>query len=88
MSEWFTDKNAANGLRQRGHGMADATHPIHIGENSPEQVAFKLLQEIALAEGIGLRGFQSTKKPDRKWILNTYAECLQAVRTPSVRLRG
>lgn len=56
--------------------MAD-NNVVHIGENSPEQVAFKLLIEIAKAEG---------KKPfsvieaDREYILDTYAEALKAVK--------
>jgi hypothetical protein len=70
--------------------MADATE-VHIGENSPEQVAFKLLHEIALAEDKQMFGDRQTtdhthkQKPDRKWILSTYAECLKAVkqRNPS-----
>ena len=50
--------------------MADAD-ALHIGENSPEQVAFKLLYEIANVEGIEMRGLSGTKKTDRKWILDT-----------------
>jgi hypothetical protein len=49
--------------------MADAD-ALHIGENSPEQVAFKLLYEIANVEGIEMRGLSGTKKTDRKWILD------------------
>lgn len=62
--------------------MADAPVPVvHIGENSPENIAYKLLELIA----------QTEKTPpvtarDRKWILDTYAECLQAVRAPHFRL--
>ena len=49
----------------------------HIVEHSPEQVAFRLFLEVAKAEeNIGA-------KPDRKWILQTYDECLRAVtKTP------
>ena len=68
--------------------MADAD-ALHIGENSPEQVAFKLLYEIANVEGIEMRGLSGTKKTDRKWILDTYAECIIAVfRAPQNRDRG
>jgi hypothetical protein len=56
---------------------------VHIGENSPEEVAYKLFREIVQAEGPALVG----KKLDRKWILDTYAECMQAVRQPHSRLR-
>jgi hypothetical protein len=63
--------------------MADAPI-VHIGENSPEQIAFKLMQQIAVAEKKNLwavgpasdRGEQA----DRKWILETYRECIKAVR--------
>ena len=53
---------------------------VHIGENSPEYVAFKLYHEITRIEARG-------EKPDRKWILDTYAECLLAVRQPQGRQR-
>ena len=56
---------------------------VHIAENSPEEVAFKLLYEIAEAEGMQMRLADGTKKPDRQWILDTYAECIMAVRAPS-----
>ncbi len=59
--------------------MAD-TSVVHIGENSPEQVAYKLLHEIAAIEN-------TTGRRDRKWWLDTYAECLLAVRSPSSRVR-
>jgi hypothetical protein len=60
--------------------MADT---VHIGENSPEYVAYLLMHECAKAEKINtLR--QSTSKPSgettRKWLLETYAECLKAVK--------
>lgn len=61
--------------------MADAP-VVHIGENSPEQVAHKLLLEIANAENMTFYANASSgkKTADRKWILDTYAECLYAVR--------
>ena len=59
---------------------------VHIGENSPEQVAFKLMQTIAWLEGysiptnnatrMGKSDDPSTKYPDRKWVLDTYKECI------------
>lgn len=63
--------------------MADAP-VVHIGENSPEHVAFQLLNTIASIEGIKLYGGDS-KSADRKWVLDTYAECLNAVRNPGGR---
>jgi hypothetical protein len=55
---------------------------VHIGENSPEEVAHKLMREIARVEQ---RSFKTRIPPNwkaanRKWILDTYAECLEAVK--------
>jgi hypothetical protein len=63
-----------------------AGETIHIGENSPEHVAWKLLHDVAAVEG---KAFHRTPGPnqepaDRKWILDTYAECIRAVRAPSL----
>ena len=54
---------------------------IHIGENSPQQVAYKLLIHVAAVEGYYLRQgpVRDEKSPDRQYILDTYAECLSAV---------
>lgn len=57
--------------------MAEAT-TIHLGENSPEHVAFKLMASIANNEGKTLTGANASA--DRRWILSTYAECLRTVR--------
>ena len=54
---------------------------VHIGENSPEYVAFRLLERIAMVEN---RGFNAGGA-DRRWILDTYAECLLVVQNPSER---
>lgn len=59
--------------------MADTTE-VQIGENSPQQVAYKLMGAIASAEGKILHG-QSTNS-DREWILRTYAQCLYVVMNP------
>ncbi len=56
----------------------------HIGENSPEQVAYKLMKDIANVEGKVL--YKDQNSVDRQWILDTYAECLQAVRKPYARV--
>ena len=61
---------------------AMADQPIvHIGENSPEQVAFKLMHEV-------LFNIENTKweNLDRKTYLDTYSECLLAVTYPNRRL--
>jgi hypothetical protein len=52
---------------------------VHIGENSPEQVAYKLLEEIAFAEGKSLRPGMTGQKADRAYILSTYWECWRVV---------
>ena len=71
-----------------GEPMISGTPTIHVGENSPEEVALKLLRYIASVE----RKVLHTTTPgsgempaDRKWILDTYAECLKAVRNPGGR---
>ena len=58
--------------------MAD-TPIVHIGENSPEYVALKLLAAVAQAEDtkiVGLCG--GSKMATKAYILDTYAECLVA----------
>ena len=65
--------------------MADNTI-VHFGENSPEQVAFKLMTMVLDAEKktvqphLSERG--SAQLVDRKFLLDTYAECLLAVVRP------
>ena len=67
--------------------MADAAPVIHIAENTPEQVAYRLMVGIAAAENKPNRnvGDNVYVVADRKWLLNTYAECLKAVRQPQRR---
>jgi hypothetical protein len=67
--------------------MADQT-VVHIGENSPEKVAYDLMRNIAINEGRSFNGPGSPNLADRKWILDTYAECLLAIRNPIPRARG
>lgn len=61
--------------------MADST--VHIGENSPEQVAYKLLDLVMSAEKRTHQPHMANRDgntlADRKYILDTYAECLLAV---------
>jgi hypothetical protein len=69
--------------------MSDAS-VVHIGENSPEHVAYQLLKLVAYLDGqdIGTataNAYASKPKADRKWLLDTYAECLRAVRDPDSR---
>ncbi|NCN86149.1 MAG: hypothetical protein GW822_12735 [Sphingomonadales bacterium] len=50
---------------------------VHIGENSPEQVAYKLMKHIARAEKVQLEGININS--DREWIIKTYIMCRTAV---------
>jgi hypothetical protein len=51
---------------------------VHIGENSPEHVAYRLFKDIAEVESRQL--FSHGDNPaDREYILETYRECLRAV---------
>ena len=56
----------------KGLSMSDKP-VVHIGENSPEHVAYELMTGILRVEG-------KINSADRKLILDTYAECLDAVR--------
>lgn len=53
---------------------------VHIGENSPEEVAHKLMMHVAAAEKVFLHGLNVNSS--REWIIRTYCQCLMAVRTP------
>jgi hypothetical protein len=53
------------------------------GSPSPEEVAYKLMYVVAWGEDKDLDGWG---KADRKWILDTYAECLLTVRNPAARI--
>jgi hypothetical protein len=53
---------------------------VHIGENSPEHVAYQLFREVARAEKMNVINSPTSHggEATRKWILDTYAECLYA----------
>ncbi len=57
---------------------------VHIGENSPEYVAYQLFRHITVTEKKATSRVGNIKA-DRKWILDTYAECLDAVKDRRVR---
>ncbi|UXT59635.1 hypothetical protein FY134_18225 [Agrobacterium fabrum] len=67
--------------------MAD-TAVVHIGENSPQEVAYKLLRHIADCEKRSLTGGSANgfSPADREWILKTYAEAINAVTNPGYHL--
>lgn len=52
----------------------------HMTGDSPEVVALKLLQLVAIADARPIGVAHADAKADRKYILNAYAECLEAVR--------
>jgi hypothetical protein len=64
--------------------MADAV--VHIGENSPEHVAYRLFVHVLHADKKTLGGGAAPSTVDRKYILDTYAECLNAVQYPTNRV--
>jgi hypothetical protein len=59
---------------------------LHIGENSPEHVAFKLMELVARVERRTMLGYKQDQlndgwsEADRKWILDTYNECIEAAK--------
>lgn len=55
---------------------------VHIGENSPEQVAYRLMREILL--NVESKDYSDL---DREAYLNTYAECLYTVQHPRTRIK-
>jgi hypothetical protein len=61
--------------------MADAT-VVHIGENSPEQVAYRLFRDIAILEKKASSHHSELKDCDRQWVLDTFADCMNAVKWP------
>ena len=61
---------------------------IH-AENSPEAIAYKLFLHILEAKDFRSGGSGDNQpKPERRWILDTYAECLLAVKRPSDRRKA
>ena len=58
--------------------MAETT--MRIAENTPEYVAYLLMRDVFKAEKKRLN------EVSRKYLLDTYAECLSAIETPSARL--
>ena len=61
--------------------MADTSH-----SDTPEYVAYRLLQHVADIEQKPISGSDATRT-GRKWLLDTYAECLEAVKEPGIRLQ-
>lgn len=62
--------------------MADHT-VVHIGENSVEQIAYRLMERVADIENRSIHTAtpdRPSTAADRAWILDTFAECLVAAR--------
>ena len=57
--------------------MSDQT-VIHMGENSPEHIAYRLMLDV--------QNIEKTTKWGRKELLDLYAECIHTVRDPLTRL--
>jgi hypothetical protein len=59
----------------------------HPTDSTPESVAYRLLVLVADLENKTLHGSPSKDRTiaDRKWILDTFAECLAAIKTPQDR---
>lgn len=63
------------------------TPAVHIGENSPEEVALKLFHIMFSREkAVGGSNANASGDKLKKWVLDNYAECLMAVRQPEDRL--
>jgi hypothetical protein len=64
--------------------MADKPAVVHIGENSTEEVAFKLYRIIVAHEGEGIStGFlREGSQAGRQYVLDLYAQCLRTVKNP------
>lgn len=55
---------------------------VLVGENTPEEVAYKLLRHISNCEKRSLDGGSGNgyTPADRKWILETYGKCITTIR--------
>lgn len=66
-------------------GETTNSRPVNLEGDSPEVVAFALLRYLAQLEQAGAKG--ATINFDREWLLDAYADCLDAVkgnrRTPA-----
>jgi len=60
------------------------TAVVHIGENSPEEVAYKMMLLVGNVEGRDTYG-HGTHPMTREWILKTYDQCLSVVRGASAQ---
>jgi hypothetical protein len=64
---------------------------VHIGEGSPEQIAYRLMLDVMKVENriIATSASAGPHTPaDRHYLLNTYHECLMAVRGKRIVASG
>ena len=69
-------------LTTKGENKVADAPVVHIGENSPEHIAHRLMHEIAIVEGKSFQRSpgQGFERADRKW-RSHFAECLNGPRT-------
>lgn len=56
------------------------------GSWTPEHIGYVLLGDVARAENKALNKTDKGDVPDRKWLLDTFAECIRAVKDPDKHL--
>lgn len=61
--------------------MSDAK-VVNAGENTPERIAYLLFRDVMQTEGKATYKSDKAEQVDRKYILDTYAECILAVARP------
>ncbi len=66
-------------IRKSENAMADLPVSRAV-ENTPEYIAYLLMERVADLEGVALSREGKDKLASRKWLLDTYAECLDAAR--------
>jgi hypothetical protein len=69
--------------------MADPA-AMSVESNTPEKIALELMQMIAHIEKMALHSgpSQGWTSADRQWLLSTYAQCIEAVRSPEKVVGG
>jgi len=57
--------------------MADTS--VRLVDQGSHEVAFKLMKDVMLSEGVSLTGGPTTQHADRKYLLTLYYECQRVV---------
>jgi hypothetical protein len=79
MAEPTRQSPARQGQPARQTAGRQAAAPA-LAQGSPEQLAYRLMLDIARNERSAVK--------DRKWILDTFAECLLTIRNPADRAKS